>query len=220
MKILLISASLLCLSMLGALASNIPPGATLKETEKAKTQEFTEVMHCPLCLSFVSALRGQMLRLQPGPGWSPREREAYLRREDRLTEILEETVTLTGRDYIWVNEAFNQSPTRGRYWHIERLKDSGAVSKESMEEVERQRAGGGDSFMRNYLRMTLLHENEEILEDLARKNVTDLTLLRQRVCVTGPTPICKGLNLQDMVPRDLEVFVAKNPLSDEGMKEL
>jgi len=81
------------------------------------------------------------------------------------------------------------------------------VSSEQMDEVERQRAGDGIylsnyQLMRSFL-MTLLNENEELLEDLARNNVTDVAALRQRVCVTGSTPICKGLTLQDMEPRDL-----------------
>eukprot|EP00760_Papus_ankaliazontas_P023683 PhM_4_TR2080/c0_g2_i1/m.72214 len=152
------------------------------DPHKAHRYDMEEKMHCPICLAFCASLRRSILKHQPLAVLKGVERKRFLNREDRVDEVMEDALVMTTRDYTWIEE----EPGRGRFYHYDFMKktgrDTGKISAEAWEQIEKQREINGDAQRKHYVRMSILGKFEDALEMYIRKNVTDYPRMVEMVC--------------------------------------
>eukprot|EP00760_Papus_ankaliazontas_P025236 PhM_4_TR2547/c0_g1_i1/m.13396 len=197
--ILVISAFLVF--AVGALQA---PNSGVRETSTARSEDFTEKMHCPVCLVLASELRRQSLANQPPPegkDWTAARRKKYIKREDRIDDVINAAFTASSAKYIWVDETSAAgSIIAGRYWRADVLRARGHISEESLKRVEQQEKNGGDLRRENFMRMSLIGEAEDDIEALIGQNVTDVRKLQEALCIK--TNVCAEDMIAAREPRD------------------
>ena len=170
---------------------------------------FNDHQRCPACLLFTTQLYVQMAMSQAHRDLDPNAAKKFLAREDRVSDVLEATIKSSVTEFAWVESGSSEgrSPSsEGRYWLIKNLRRRQLFSQEMEKAIARQIKSGGDSGFLNFMRMTIIGENEEEVEELVKKNDLDPRKGIQLLCVrrTKVCPAHVAEKISDLHPMDDE----------------
>eukprot|EP00759_Apiculatamorpha_spiralis_P048171 PhF_6_TR43514/c0_g1_i1/m.66798 len=196
----LIVTTFLCESLF---ATKIPKHAKINTGTGYTSKAFgdDDSMNCPACLAFASALRTKMLQHQAPLEWSHAKRTSFLKREDRVADVLEEGIQLATKEYVWVDEAWNKTKRPGRYWHHKVLRQRGGLKPETVEQIDKYIQTGGDPALGHFIRMHIVDPNEAEVEDYIQMNITDAVSVQRLLCYQG-TSHCEGIDSKEVDARD------------------
>eukprot|EP00760_Papus_ankaliazontas_P011827 PhM_4_TR15063/c0_g1_i1/m.491 len=141
------------------------------------TGDFNPHQRCPACLLFsrVLLLTTNLPDFRPSSALSTKQRRKFLRRDDRVSDVMDTAVQVCLNDFAWV-EGTSELGRRGRYWSHDDLRSSGLMTADMERTLTQQRRHGGDSGLKNYIYGSIIGENEELVEAVASSEENVLSL--------------------------------------------
>jgi hypothetical protein len=179
--------SLLCLliASLGVGFATAAPAKINKkknDPEEYLLSEFNDKRWCATCTLFAKSLQEAMLKHQPPKKYTVQQAAKFLKREDRIDDILEQAIKIALMDYVWVDvKDDGTGKPVASYWLYSDLKKRPFMKKETIDFIDAQHRTGGDAAMKHYITSVLLHEEgrEDLLEYWIKSNqFVDLSILK------------------------------------------